>query len=126
MQEVRVSVPARADYLHVLRAVAASVGARRDLSFEAIDDLRIAVDEAGAYLLALKPSADKLCLIVKISEEGVTATLWGEGITTKWPPPGSDDSLSWKVLSGLADEAAFEELDGAPAIRLLKRATSGR
>ena len=115
-------VPAAPDYLHILRAVAASVGARRDLSFDAIDDLRIAVDEAGAYLLALRPAAGRLCLTVEVSEEGVVATVWGEGLTSEWPPPGGDESLSWKVLSGLADEAAFEKFEGSPAIRLLKRA----
>lgn len=125
MHEVRVSVPAKPDYLHILRAVSASVGARRDLSFDAIDDLRIAVDEAGAYLLGLKPGAERLSLQMKVSDEGVTATVCSEGATAEWPPTGSSDSLSWKVLSGLADEAAFEELDGFPAIRLLMRATSG-
>jgi hypothetical protein len=45
---ITVTVPARAEFLHLIRSVVASVAARRDLSIDAIEDLRLAVDEACA------------------------------------------------------------------------------
>ncbi len=48
---VELTVPADPAYLSVLRTVIASLAARRDFTLDEIDDLRIAVDEAGALLL---------------------------------------------------------------------------
>jgi anti-sigma regulatory factor (Ser/Thr protein kinase) len=38
------TVPARAEFVHVLRTVVAAVAARLDLPYDALDDLRMAVD----------------------------------------------------------------------------------
>ena len=43
---IAISVPARAEFLHVVRTVVGSVAARCNLTIDAIEDLRIAVDEA--------------------------------------------------------------------------------
>ena len=48
---VELTVPADPAYLSVLRTVIASLAAQRDFTLDEIDDLRIAVDEAGALLL---------------------------------------------------------------------------
>lgn len=120
--EVVVTIPARAEFAHVLRTVVASVGARRDLSYDDLDDLRIAIDEACAYLLDLGGSAASLTMRVVTTEEGIEATLVLDGDRNAiWPPDRLDHSLAWQVLSGLSDEVRFERSDGMPSIRVLKR-----
>jgi len=47
------------------------------------------------------------------------ATIGARGIV--WPPPGAEDSISWRLMSALADEARFERGGNGPAIHLTKR-----
>ena len=49
--EVRLSIPADSAYIAVPRSVVGNLAARNDFTLDAIDDLRIAVDEACALLL---------------------------------------------------------------------------
>ncbi len=49
--EVRLSIPADSAYIAVPRSVVGNLAARNDFTVDAIDDLRIAVDEACALLL---------------------------------------------------------------------------
>ncbi len=49
--EVRLSIPADSAYVAVPRSVVGNLAARNDFTVDAIDDLRIAVDEACALLL---------------------------------------------------------------------------
>src|SRR5919106_1143695 len=91
---VSVTVPARPDLIQVLRPVTAGVAARLDLPYDDIGDLRIAGDEACPPL----PRSDGL-----------------------WPPPVLEDSMAWRVLSALLDEARFERDGEEAVVRMLKR-----
>ena len=66
--DVVVSVPARPEFMQLLRAAVGSVAARVDFTYEAIDDLRIAVDEACARILAVPGTPGTLFLRI-IPEE---------------------------------------------------------
>jgi anti-sigma regulatory factor (Ser/Thr protein kinase) len=46
-EHVLVRVPAKPELVRVLRAVASSVATRSEMSFEAVEEVRIAVDEAA-------------------------------------------------------------------------------
>lgn len=50
-EPIVVTGPARAETVALLRAIAASVAARRDMDVVAIEEFRIAVDEAATLLL---------------------------------------------------------------------------
>lgn len=116
-----VSVPARADFVHVLRSVTASVAARLDLPYDAIDDLRLAVDEACAQLLPVGAEGSALTLRMTPTEEGLELVAEIEARGVDWPPPEAEESLAWRLMSALADEARFERGDDGPAIHLTKR-----
>ncbi len=118
MTDVTVTVPARPDFVRLLRTVVSSVGARLDLTYDRIDDLRIAVDEACAQLLAISsgtitmqvtPEGDRIKVFVS-SDASVAAH--------GWPPPNVEDSLAWRILAGLADDVRFELTDQGPAVRV--------
>ena len=125
MSAVTVTVPARPDFIHVLRSVVAAVAARAEFTFDAIDDLRLAVDEAGAQLLSYASPASTLSLSVTINDDGsgveVLVSTDADVASGQWPPAGAERTLTWQVLSALADEARFERLDAGPALRLRKR-----
>lgn len=121
-----VDVPPRSEYLHVLRAVVAGMAARLDFSYDGIDDLKIAVDEACAQLLDASPDATTLSLELIPSDGGLEILVSVDGAATAWPPERFEDSLAWQVLSALADETHLEDGPGA-AVRFRKRleATGG-
>jgi len=124
MADVTVSVPARPDFIHVLRSVVGAVAARADFTFDAIDDLRLAVDEASAQLLSFSAPATNLTLRITLTDEGgmdVVASTDADVTSGSWPPDGAERSLTWQVLSALADEAQFERDGSGPALRIRKR-----
>lgn len=117
---ISLSVPADAGYLHVLRSVTASVAARLEIGFDDVDDLRIAVTEACNRLLALGTGAGSLVVGLSPSDRGLTVVVEVDAELTEWPLAGSHD-LSWRVISGLVDEAQEELHDRRPTIVLTKR-----
>ena len=99
---VVMQVAAEAAELPPLRLVAADLAARADFDLDTVEDLRLAVDEAAAELVA-----------VAASDTVLTCTLWlGAGqmeVTASVPArPGArvrQDSFGWRVLTTLVDEA---------------------
>jgi serine/threonine-protein kinase RsbW len=99
--------------------VVASVAARLDFPYDAIEDLRIAVDEACAQLLAVgRAAARTLRLRITPSPEGMDLVASTDA-RAAWPP-GAERTLAWQVIAALADRADFDTEDGGPALRMTK------
>ena len=124
MEEALLDLPARSDLLALLRTVVADLAARRGFSYDAIDDLRIAVSEAATFLLGAASPASRLQLRISPSSDGLVVGISTDAVTDAWPPPGADRSLAWQVLSALTDEAALALDNGTPALHLTKRSSS--
>jgi serine/threonine-protein kinase RsbW len=117
---VLITIPARAEFLHVVRTVVGSVAARHDLTIDAIEDLRIAVDEACAQLLVARGSEVSVRLAATVEElQAVCST---DADVPEWPPDGVEHSLASQVLQGLADSVAWERTEQGPSVRVGKRA----
>lgn len=123
---VTAHIPARAEFVHVLRSVAASAGARMNLSVDTIEDLRLAVAEACAQLLRAVQGASTLGLSIGRADLDVEVVMSADGDARAWPPEGYRRTLAWQVLSGLSDEVAFERIDFGPAVRIRMRAVPER
>lgn len=120
--QVVVTLPAEGAYLSVLRMVTGGLAARLDFTLDEIEDLKIAVDEACAMLLAQAvPGAD---VTVSFRLEG-SATPPALGVdvavgTLDGRPP-SRETFSWTVLAALAGEVdARTDADGVVVISLRK------
>jgi serine/threonine-protein kinase RsbW len=122
--DIVVTVPARPQFVGVLRSVVAGVGARLDYGYDVIEDLRLAVDEACAQLLSIGAPAKHLSLRVRPGAAGVEVVASIDADAGPWPPDRVEDSLGWQVLRALADDAVFERDGGRPALRFRKRAGS--
>lgn len=116
----RITVPARAEFLHVVRTVIGSIAARHDLTIDAIEDLRIAVDEACAQLLSARGSTVSVRVVAR--GDGIEAVCSTDADVAVWPPEGIEETLASQVLRGLSDSLAWERTDGAPTVRIGKRA----
>lgn len=117
---VVVSVPASPEYVNLIRAVTASVAARVPLSFDAIEDLKLAVDEGCARLLTVSRAARRMQLRLTESDDGLEAVVSIDAEVGPWPPPDIEETFSWRVLSALVDTVALDLDGGAPSVRMTK------
>jgi serine/threonine-protein kinase RsbW len=98
---VLLTVPADGGYLGVLRTATAGLAARLHFALDEIEDLRIAVDEACAMLLAQAvPGVDLECEFELTSD---TIRVSVSVMTLDGQPP-SRDTFAWTVLSALAGD----------------------
>jgi serine/threonine-protein kinase RsbW len=118
---VSVRLPAAGAYLAVLRTTTASLAARLDFTLDEIEDLRIAVDEASAVLIAGAVEGADLTCTFEMSADSIhifVSTMTTEGSQRQAP---TRDSFAWTVLSALAGEVdAWTDPDGRQTISLVK------
>jgi serine/threonine-protein kinase RsbW len=107
-----------------LRSVVASVAAKLDFSYDDIEDLRLAVDEACAYLLGLREATTALTLSITPSDGAIDVIASVEGADGRDRAPGAEANMMWHLLGALTDEARFDEQGGQPGIRFTKTAAS--
>jgi hypothetical protein len=122
MGDVSLSVPAKPDFLHVVRAVVSGVGARQGLTYDAINELCLAASEAAAYLLGLTPAdgaapGGRLSVRMR-ADSDIDVTVMTDASVPTWPPP-AQRTLAWRILAGLVDDVSFVVEEGCPAIRLV-------
>ena len=116
---VLLTLPANSVYLSVLRTATAGLAARLQFTLDEIEDLRIAVDEACAMLLAGEelPDAELHCHFTLTPDEiAVTVTL--PGVRRSVPP---QNTFAWQVLTALTGEVDAEVSDDQLTIGLVKR-----
>jgi serine/threonine-protein kinase RsbW len=116
---VVITLPAVGAYLSVLRTATAGLAARLDFTLDEIEDLRIAVDEACAMLLAHAiPGADIECQFL-LDADTMRVSV---SVLTRDGAQPSRDTFAWTVLSALAGEVdSSSDDEGRVAIALNKR-----
>jgi serine/threonine-protein kinase RsbW len=124
---VSIRLPASGAYLAVLRTTTASLAARLDFTLDEIEDLRIAVDEASALLIAGAVEGADLTSVFEMSADSIhisvsTMTAGGtQGTNSSSSGAPARDSFAWTVLSALAGEVdAWTDPDGRQTISLVK------
>jgi serine/threonine-protein kinase RsbW len=118
---ITVSVPARADFVHVLRAVASSVAARLDMAYDVIEEVRILVDEASTLLLQVPGvTGQTFVLTLEPAAGGLRAALSAQGANGLWPPEDLERTWAWRVIEGLCDEVGIDHASGGPSITFVK------
>jgi serine/threonine-protein kinase RsbW len=106
-RSVELRVAATLENLAVLRTLVAAVGTFEDLDFDAVADLRLAVDEACTRLIRSAVPESTLLLVVNPRDDAVVIDA---STTCKSPDILAPGSFSWHVLSSLTDEVrTFED-----------------
>ncbi|KWV30936.1 ATP-binding protein [Micromonospora rifamycinica] len=120
---VHLTVPADGGYLGVLRTATAGLAARLQFALDEIEDLRIAVDEACAMLLAIATRDAELECRFSVTEDALTVEVTVPTVRGAALP--GESSFAWKVLTALTTSAAAESADGRATISLLTRRSAG-
>lgn len=111
---VELRVAAKLENLAVMRTLVGAVGTFSDLDFDAVADLRLAVDEACTRLIRSSATGATLVVVVDPRDDVVIVETSAECDADDVVSPGS---FSWHVLSSLTDEVAtFQRANGSEAI----------
>lgn len=102
---VHLTVPATSAFAAVARATAASVAVRAGATIDDVEDVRVAVSEAFALLLADLPDGEQqahvdLSLTAGSVEFRVSAPAAGDLQVDR-------DSFAWTILDALVEDAVF-------------------
>jgi serine/threonine-protein kinase RsbW len=100
-RSVEFRVAAQLENLAVIRTLVAAVGTYEDLDFDAVSDLRLAVDEACTRLIRSAVPGSVLMVVVHPYADEVVVDASTTCSTSDILAPGS---FSWHVLSSLTDE----------------------
>jgi len=96
-------VPATPTQLPAVRAMAADLAMRMDYDLDAVEDLRLAVDEASAILAALGTAGEPLTVVFETTRTGLHIDAW---VPTPEATAVPQDGFGWAVLQTLVDSVA--------------------
>lgn len=119
---VELAVPAQASFLPVVRAATAGLAARLSLTFDEIEDLRIAVDEACAMVLSLpgpRP-ADAATLTCRYEVLADALAVRVSAPVDRDATLPAERSFAWRVLTTHATGVRHAIDDGLAWIELRK------
>jgi serine/threonine-protein kinase RsbW len=116
---VLLTVPADVGYLGVLRTATAGLAARLHFALDEIEDLRIAVDEACAMLLAVASRGAELECRFSVTDDALSVEVAVNTVRGARLP--AESSFAWKVLTALTSAASASVEGGRASIRLLTR-----
>jgi serine/threonine-protein kinase RsbW len=111
-RSVELRVAAELENLAVLRTLVAAVGTFEDLDFDAVADLRLAVDEACTRLIRSAVPGSTLVVTVHPRDTEVVVDASTSCQTSDVLAPGS---FSWHVLSSLTDDVQTFQPNGQGA-----------
>ena len=100
---VEFRVSARLENLALVRTLVGAVGTFEDLDFDAVSDLRLAIDEACTWLIKAAVEGATLVVLVDPSDDQVVIAASTVCPLVAVMSPGS---FSWHVLSSLTDEVS--------------------
>lgn len=98
MSVIQLRVPAEAKFSGLVRNQIVGVAAQTQLGIEAIDDLKLGVDEAFGIVIAHNPTSGDVLIECRISPDELSVTVTGP---TGGHLPESDD-YRWLILNTVA------------------------
>jgi len=116
--EVRLVIPASARYLRLARLTVAGLAGDLGYPVDAIEDLRIAVDELCAAIIDRASGDTKLELVYREVDGGIVVE--GACVATSAAPPELH-GVARELLNMLADDYSIGAVDGRRTFTLSKR-----
>lgn len=104
MALIELAVPADPDYVGLIKSAAAHIAAHADFTLEAIDDLRLAVDEAFAVLIAHQPETGRVAVTFHVHDDSLIIEMTGPAGS----PEPDKNSFAWTVLTALVHEVTAQ------------------
>jgi serine/threonine-protein kinase RsbW len=113
-ERLELRVPTTATQLPAVRAMAGDLAMRMDYDLDAVEDLRLAVDEACATLAQIGVADQPLTVVFETTRAGLHIDAW---VPTAAGTEVPTDGFGWAVLMALVDsvEGYSTTQDAVPA-----------
>ncbi len=118
--EIKLAIPGSPDFLRLARLAAADAGSRIGMTFEDLDDLRIAVDELSYAITGGRPEAT-LHLVFTLRDAAIDV----EGTSADEGGSFAPTELARTIVAAVVDEYQLEAVAGQRRFRLTKRVPEG-
>ena len=99
-ERLELRVPTTATQLPAVRAMAGDLAIRMDYDLDAVEDLRLAVDEASATLARISTGDAPLTVIFETTRAGLHIEAW---VPTAEGTEVPQDGFGWAILATLVD-----------------------
>jgi serine/threonine-protein kinase RsbW len=99
-ERLELRVPTTATQLPAVRAMAGDLAIRMDYDLDAVEDLRLAVDEACATLAQIAAGDEPLTVIFETTRAGLHIEAW---VRTAEGTEVPRDGFGWAILATLVD-----------------------
>ena len=125
--EIQLAIPGAPEYLRLARLAAADAGSRVGLTFDQLEDLRIAVDELG-FIITDGRVDSTLTLVFRLTDDAieVVGTCADEGAGEDGSSELAPTELARTIVAAVVDEYQLEVINGQRRFRLSKRVPDGR
>ena len=99
-ERLELRVPTSRTQLPAVRAMTGDLAMRMDFDLDAVEDLRLAVDEASATLAAVAQPGTPLVTVFEAGPEGLAIHAWVATVAGTDVPR---DGFGWAVIAALVD-----------------------
>jgi anti-sigma regulatory factor (Ser/Thr protein kinase) len=116
--EIRLALPALEDFRHVAHLVVGGLAARRDVTYEDLEDLQVAFDA----LLACRDDDDEVVITLCVDAGRLRASVGpftSDALAELDRGPG--DLPPRRVLETVCDDVSIEDRDGSSWVALTKQ-----
>ena len=116
--EIRLTIPAQEDFHHVAHLVVGGLAARRDLTYEHLEDLQVAFDA----LLGCRDDEGDITIALCVQDGEVRADVGPfTSDALEQLDRGAGEFQLRRVLDTVLDEMSIEERDGASWVAVTKK-----
>lgn len=113
--DAEVRIPAEKAYVAVVRMAAAGIAARLDFTLDDVEDLRMAVGEACALVLAGAAPGGSLTVRFRLAADRIDLEVAADSTQTE---PPDTQSFAWQVLNTTATDVSASAADGLVTVAL--------
>ncbi|HEY3722282.1 MAG TPA: hypothetical protein VGN59_02860 [Acidimicrobiia bacterium] len=118
--QIQLAIPGSPEFLRLARLAAADVGSRVGMTYEDLEDLRIAVDELS-YTITGGRAESTLHLVFSFGDSAIEV----EGTCADEGGPFAPTELARTIVAAVVDEYQLEADGGQRRFTLRKRAPEG-
>ncbi len=120
---ITLTVPARSDYARTVRMTAAELAARLGMSYDEVDDVRMAAEEAFVYACDCADDTDGITFAFTVDEVALGIEVGPlPACCAQGAAESSANGYSEFILQSVCDEFSIEHEAGSCVLRLVRRA----
>lgn len=123
---VTLTVPAKSEYARTVRMTAAALVGRTEMTYDDVDDVRMAAEEAFVYAVDTLPEGSDVSFEFRVADDAIEMSV-RLGAEKSVSDEEGDRAASYAmfILESVCDEYEFSSDETGACLRLLKRAGSG-